>query len=140
MKDEASLVLFLGDCIKDFSDFEYIYPDIRFIAVRGNCDFGVDVPDERIAQVCGKKIFMSHGHRYRVKFGHGVIAAEAKARGVDICLFGHSHSPVIVNENGVQLMNPGSISEPRGASIYPCYGIIEILDEQQVELRIVEVR
>jgi len=139
MKDEASLVLFLGDCIKDFSDFEYIYSNIRFIAVRGNCDYNADVPDERIVEVAGKKIFMSHGHRYRVKLGHGMIGAEAKTRGVDICLFGHSHSPLIMNENGVQLMNPGSISEPRGASEYPCYGVIKILDAK-VDLRIVEVR
>jgi len=137
--DEIELVLFLGDCIEDFEDFCYIYPRKQFISVLGNCDFSGGVPMERIINVGGKKIFMSHGHRYGVKAGHEKIAYEAKKYSANICLYGHSHMSNNTVVNGVYLMNPGSISEPRGGYYYPSYGVIEIVDEN-MDMKIVEIR
>ena len=139
LHDEIELVLFLGDCIKDFEDFCYIYPKKQFIPVLGNCDFfNNSVPIERLVEIDGKKIFMSHGHRYGVKSGHEKIVSAAQKHNANICLYGHSHMPNNTFTNGIHLMNPGSISEPRGVD-YPSYGVIEIVDGR-VDLRIVEVR
>ena len=138
LNDEVELVLFLGDCIEDFEDLCYIYPDKQFISVLGNCDFNDRAPIERIVEIGGIKIFMSHGHRYRVKSGHDRVIYEAEKHNANICLYGHSHTPNNVLINGIHLMNPGSISEPRGVD-YPSYGVIEIIDET-VNLKIVEVR
>jgi len=138
MHDEVELILFLGDCLEDFEDFTYIYPDKQFIPVLGNCDFNDRAPIVRVVEVDGIKIFMSHGHRYGVKLGHEKIIYEAEKHSANICLYGHSHMPHNVVVKGIHLMNPGSISEPRGVD-YPSYGIIEIVDGA-VDLRIVEVR
>ena len=138
LHDDIELVLFLGDCIQDFEDLGYIYPEKQFISVLGNCDFNDCAPIERIIEIDGKKIFMSHGHRYGVKSGHERIIYEAEKRGVDICLYGHSHMPNNTFTNGIYLMNPGSISDPRGVD-YPSYATIEIVDGK-VDVRIVEVR
>jgi len=135
--DEIQLVLFLGDCVEDFEDLGYIYPEKNFLHVSGNCDFNRDAPNERILDVGNKKILMSHGHRYRVKSGYGKIMDAAQELGADICLYGHSHTPHIVFERGIHLMNPGSISQPRGVE-YPSYGVINI-EGEKVEMTIVEV-
>ena len=137
LHDEVMLVLFLGDCIKDFEDLSYIYPNKQFISVLGNCDFNDSAPIERIVEVGGKKIFMSHGHRYGVKSGHEKIIYEAQKHNADICLYGHSHMPNNTVVNGIYLMNPGSISEPRGAE-HMSYGIIDI-SSGNVEMKIVEI-
>lgn len=123
--EKIDMVLFLGDCIDDFIDFQFIFPNKKFFYVSGNCDFYHDAPSEQIIEAAGKKIFMTHGHRYSVKQGLEKIMNEARRHGADICLYGHSHFPNIVCENGIHLMNPGSISLPRGTK-YPSYGVIEV--------------
>ena len=138
MHDEIELVLFLGDCVRDFEDFCYIYPTKQFIPVLGNCDFNDSVPTDRVVNVDGKKIFMSHGHRYGVKSGHEKIIQEAKKHSADICLYGHSHIANNIVADGVYLMNPGSMSEPRGSE-YPSYGIIEITGGN-IDIKVVETK
>jgi len=137
LHDEIDMVLFLGDCIDDFMDFQYIFLEKQFLYVCGNCDFYHDESNERIVEAAGKKIFMTHGHRYNVKLGHEKIMDIAEGHGVDICLYGHSHAPYIAVERGICLMNPGSISLPRGAK-YPSYGVVEIVDGE-IKAKIVEV-
>lgn len=50
-----------------------------------------------------------------------VIEQEAVARGMDIVMFGHTHRPVIIVEDNITLINPGSISYPRQADGIPTY-------------------
>jgi len=134
---EVDMFLFLGDCIDDFIDFQHIFSEKKFFFVNGNCDFFSSEPSERIVEAAGKKIFMTHGHRFGVKSGHQRVLSEAVARGADICLYGHSHKPHIAFEQGIHLMNPGSISLPRGVK-YPSYGVIEI-EGDKVNTSIVEL-
>ncbi len=66
---------------------------------------------------------LCHGHTFNVKMTYITLAHEAKNRGVDIALFGHTHEPYISLENGVYLMNPGSAANGS-------YGIIDINDKE----------
>ncbi|MCL2564401.1 MAG: YfcE family phosphodiesterase [Defluviitaleaceae bacterium] len=139
MYNEIETILFLGDCVDDFSDFQYIYPEKYFIYVIGNCDLNHNEPVGQLIDIDGKKIFMTHGDRFGVKAGHKMIIREAMKLGADICLYGHSHSPSILLDidSGVYLMNPGSISEPRRTD-YPTFGIIDI-EAGKISLEIIEV-
>jgi putative phosphoesterase len=84
-------------------------------AVRGNGDYDFSVPDNMVMEVPGKgrKLFLSHGHYYYVREDFGSIAAAARNAGAEAALFGHTHIPYCATENGIFLLNPGSISRPR---------------------------
>ena len=127
--DKIQMVLFMGDCIDDIIDYTYICGEIPVHYVAGNCERHYFEPMDKEIEACGKKIFITHGHKYAIKSGHTAIVNEAKSRGADICLYGHSHSPEIFCEQGIFFMNPGSIVFPRGISRYPTYGIIDIEED-----------
>ena len=136
-RDEAEAVLFMGDCVDDFADFQYIFPKKQFLYVIGNCDMNYSEPAGRLVDMAGKKIFMTHGDRFGVKSGHKKILQEVKKLGADICLHGHSHEPAIFSDGGVYIMSPGSISLPRSTK-YPTFGIIDI-ENGKISLKIIEV-
>ncbi len=118
---KAEVVLFLGDGADDFEDIKFLYPEKMFIGVKGNNDWGSDLPmiEERVFE--GKRIFMAHGHSYGVKYGLAEIEKEGRKRGADIVLFGHTHQAYVKYENGMYLMNPGSIRRYNST-----YGVIDI--------------
>ena len=102
-------ILHLGDNDRDCDDIELIYPDIPLRSVKGNCDrfsAGLDI-DEFVLE--GKRFFMTHGHMYGVKSGKARITYEAKNRGADILLFGHTHIPHHSTADNLIVINPGSI-------------------------------
>ena len=94
--------------------------------VRGNCDYDFTLPQEKDIEIEGHHIFMSHGHLHGVGFSTESLLAAAKRRGADIALFGHTHVPYLAREDGVTLLNPGSISLPRQANRAYTYALIEI--------------
>lgn len=86
-----------------------------------------------------KKIWLTHGHNYYVSLDLKVIEQEAVARGMDIVMFGHTHRPVIIVEDNITLINPGSISYPRQADGIPTYIILEINDNNEFNFELKNV-
>jgi putative phosphoesterase len=76
-------------------------------------------------EIEGKRIFMTHGHKYSVKWDYNRILAKAEMDNADIILFGHTHVAVIDNAQNVLIINPGSISESR-SSDSESYAILDI--------------
>ena len=75
MHADADEILFLGDGVRDL---DALADDLPVRAVRGNCDlFGSgDLPTERLEELGGKRFFLTHGHRYGVKYSlEAAIAA-----------------------------------------------------------------
>ena len=68
-----------------------------------------------------------------------VIKDEARARGMDIVMFGHTHRPVIEVEDDITLINPGSISYPRQADGIPTYIMLEIDDNNEFSFELKNV-
>ena len=60
--------------------------------------------------------------------GTARIRREAEDRNIDIAMFGHTHRPILEQEDGVTVLNPGSISYPRQEGRAPSYIVME-LDE-----------
>ncbi len=123
-QSDANNVFFLGDNAADIEDFAYIFPNKTFHILSGNCDYFSTFPSSNIAAVGGKKIFYTHGHTLGVKSSTEQLLKTAKAQNCQIALFGHTHQPLILYEDGVYLVNPGSCSSPRNSKA--TYAVIDI--------------
>ena len=73
---------------------------------------------------------MTHGHNYYVSMGSEIIAREARARGFDIVMYGHTHKPVVNRQEGIIAVNPGSLSYPRQEGRRPSYIVMEVEGEK----------
>ena len=72
-----------------------------FLAVRGNCDFGSDLPLTGEFTAQGVKIFYTHGHYYGVKSGLYTLACAARERGAQVALYGHTHNALEDYDDGL---------------------------------------
>ena len=86
---------------------------IKVVAVTGNCDYMVKGPSEEMLAVGSKRIYLTHGHIYRVKHDIALLVQRSKALGVDVTVFGHTHYPTVFRRDGVLFVNPGSPHSPR---------------------------
>ncbi len=121
---EAKYVFFLGDNVRDIEDFEYLYPEKKFCVVCGNCDYHSFLPSSGIESVNGVRIFYTHGHTLNVKHTTNNLLRTAKENNCQIALYGHTHISKIVYEDGVYIVNPGSVSSSREGST--SYAVIDI--------------
>ncbi len=94
--------------------------------VQGNNDFFSNLPKEKEFMVGQYKVWLTHGHNYFVSMNYETIKREARQREVDIVMCGHTHKPVLKEERGLTLLNPGSISYPRQENRRPSYILMEI--------------
>lgn len=117
------MIIHLGDKYSDFLEIEEAY-NIPVHGVVGNVDCYNEGPSNKMIEIEGRRIFISHGHNYIVNHNLEMIKIAAEEMSADIVLFGHSHIPYI-EDRGVYILNPGSISEPR-SEVYPSYAILEI--------------
>ena len=95
--------------------------------IMGNNDFFSDLPRERIFDMGGKKVWVTHGHNYYVSLDTAIIKEEAAAKGAQVVMFGHTHRPII-EDGSVLCVNPGSLSYPRQANRKPSYIVLDIDD------------
>ena len=116
---ENDYILHLGDGAADMRDVIGSYPEKTYVC-RGNCDFFPALPEGEL-EAEGVKIFFCHGHKYRVKSDLSELAREAKPRGCRVALYGHTHRALICEEEGVLLVNPGSLRFPAGEGGSYCY-------------------
>lgn len=94
--------------------------------VSGNNDFFSSAPSEKIVEVCGFRIFMTHGHRYGG--GHDLkrLREAAANHKCDFAFFGHIHQPLIDEDGDILVLNPGSLTYPRQSGHHPSYIVMEI--------------
>ena len=114
----AELVIFLGDGEDDVRDIPMQFPTKAFIGLRGNCDFCGIFPLVQTFETDKVRFFGTHGHLYQVKSTFAALKSAAKKEKAQVALFGHTHHPLLVEENGLLLMNPGALRNG-------CYGILE---------------
>ncbi len=110
---DVDLIIHAGDNYKDATYITNNY-NINALAVGGNCD--IDGIEERIELINNKRFFITHGHKYGVKMNINRIFYAGRQNNSDIVIFGHTHIPFYAVEEGMVILNPGSISLPRGGS------------------------
>lgn len=124
---DATHIISLGD-----SELRHKYLlDLNIIAVKGNYPLDGGIAYERIIEIEGKKLFLTHGHKYGVRRDIRELVEKADQTGVDVVLFGHTHIPYIDRINGVYYLNPGSISSPR-SSDEPSYLVLNIKKDKEI--------
>lgn len=94
-------------------------------AVRGNNDYFSELPQERLIEIAGRRIFMTHGHYYYVAAGVEHLIKEALGRDADAVMFGHTHYPMVRKEGSLWVINPGSLSYPRQEGHKASYIVME---------------
>jgi putative phosphoesterase len=110
---DLDFVLHLGDYGTDVDAVAEACPGIPSEAVRGNNDKTLAYPLEKVIQLAGKRIFITHGHTYNVGRSLNALVAKASQEGASIAAFGHTHVPLIERRDGILLVNPGCLFRPR---------------------------
>lgn len=123
---KPDLIIHLGDYVDDGLKIEKIM-GIRTIIVKGNGDyFHRDYDEDKLIALNDKKIFITHGHNYNVRYGVDNLSYKGQEVEADLILFGHTHIPIIIEDKGRIIMNPGSPTQPRNYDGKKTFGIIEI--------------
>ena len=85
-------IIFLGDGVKDFENLGADCEGRKVTMVCGNCDVGSLLPAVKILNAEDKKIYITHGHKFSVKYGIDSLLAQAYKEGANLVLFGHTHT------------------------------------------------
>ena len=129
------VMIHLGDYFDDGEAMKEEYPGIRTYQVPGNCDryrCPPDQPEICIDRIGGVDVYLTHGHKHRVKQGLGGLLSSARTANVDIVMYGHTHvADCHREEDGLWVLNPGSCGYSGGSA-----GLIEIQDGKIREVRL----
>lgn len=104
-------VFFLGDGISEAEYAKELFPDRKFILVRGNNDFHCDAERFAYKHVDGVTFMACHGDTLSVRFSLRELFDKADAVRAHIALYGHTHVPKIQADpySGVCAVNPGAL-------------------------------
>lgn len=129
-------IVHLGDHYDDGETLKELYPEVPLHQVPGNCDRYRCPPWVHTTlcyDVCGVRLFMTHGHKYGVKSSTAMMLAEARAMGAQAALYGHTHEAENYREDGgMWVMNPGSSGYGGGSA-----GLIETENNTIISCRII---
>lgn len=123
-------VIHLGDGAEEAGRLMMHHPEAAYLAVRGNCDGGSDLPLSRTVEICGVRIMLAHGHEFGVKSSLAPAARAAANAGASLFFYGHTHIPaddtIEVGGKTVRLINPGAALLGKWAEIVICDGDISV--------------
>lgn len=114
----------------ELSPTDKIWED--FHVVTGNCDYDSRFSSSQLLSNGLDKIYLTHGHRSNVRFGLQHLFYEAEESEANIALYGHTHQLFAELVEGILIVNPGSISQPRGRFRVKTYAIIESSPEKYI--------
>ncbi len=135
-RENPDEIIHLGDCWQDAEELSFVYPDLPMTMVPGNCDFVFGKKGKVMLEREGMKLLLAHGHQWQVKSGPALALETGWEAGADILLYGHTHEAECWEEQGMWVMNPGTVG---GRYAPATYGVIEWKDgEVFLEIRPVE--
>ena len=124
---KPDVMIHLGDYFDDAVAMKEEYSGIPLYQVPGNCDryrCEPGLPEILIPRIGGVDIYMTHGHRHKVKAYLGALLRDARASKAAAVLYGHTHIPDChQEEDGLWVLNPGSCGYYGGSA-----GLLEIKD------------
>lgn len=119
---ECDFIIHLGDTSGDGSRIKSNFPD-KTILINGNCDPIKLGENEKVLEIENVKIFATHGHLYSAKTTLLRLADRAKELDCAVALYGHTHSAIETQLDGVTVINPGNLSRYSAENSY-CYLVI----------------
>ncbi len=118
---DADYIVSLGD---SELPIDYLV-DLDIIAIKGNYPRDGGFVYESTLEIEGKKLFLTHGHKYSVHKTLVKLLKHAMKIECDIVLYGHTHIAKVDKVNDMLVINPGSIKSPR-SQVMPSYLILNI--------------
>lgn len=109
---ELDMIIHLGDHYRDIVKINDKYKN-KIEYVNGNNDSKGDAEAEKVLNLGGKRIFITHGDKYNVYYGIDRLYYKAQEVEADAVLFGHTHKRSREDFGGIMFLNPGSPSSPR---------------------------
>lgn len=120
----ADYLIFLGDGLREVQNLMQSYPHIKFLAVKGNCDFDPEAIETDLVTIGGIRILYTHGHNFNVRYTTKTLEDAARKINADIVLYGHTHIAEKTYSDGLYIINPGSCSKSReGGNSYAALDI-----------------
>ena len=116
---DIDMMIHLGDGERDIESVSHLLK-VPVVAVCGNCDLYSSLPECELLDVGGKRLYITHGYKEKVKYGDALLRQTARNRNADIALYGHTHVPVNDYDDGLFVFNPGSVRDGS-------FGFIDIL-------------
>lgn len=126
-KNEVDVMLHCGD-----SNLPNTDPAMTpYQTVRGNTDWGLTYPRMITTTVVGVKLGVTHGDKDQVNTSLLPLSLRAQAAEVAVMGYGHTHQLAVTVDQGILLINPGSISQPRGEyrDLKGTFAIVEVTDQ-----------
>jgi putative phosphoesterase len=123
----VDLILHAGD-VGQSSTLDDLAAIAPVEAVRGNADPVelIDALPDRVWIAAGRHtLLLLHGHHGKTAL---TTARAAASPGIDLIVFGHSHKPLIEQQENTILFNPGSPTERRWNPHFGV-GLITVSDE-----------
>lgn len=108
--DQVDTMFHCGDSELPASDEVFAY----FSTVTGNCDYEPAFEEERTFSFGTDKILLAHGHLLGISFGLEPFLKEMERVKANLGFFGHTHQLGVEKIADKIILNPGSISYPRG--------------------------
>lgn len=125
-KEKPDRMIHLGDHSGDAEALHRQYKTIPIDIVKGNNDYTNIYPSAKQLQIDEKRIFITHGDLFGVKYGVDRIVEKGRSEGVDIVLFGHTHKPYLFKHGEMWVMNPGSVGYRSVLISKATYGMIDL--------------
>ncbi|MDO4765292.1 MAG: metallophosphoesterase [Eubacteriales bacterium] len=111
-KQGVDYILHMGDGVHEAYQIRRETGLPTFV-VKGNNDFTEDEKNDLFFVLEGIPIWMTHGHRYSVRYSRDSLLETALQKNAKIVLYGHTH---VFNDEeiaGIRFINPGSTTLPR---------------------------
>jgi putative phosphoesterase len=138
MKDAvvaADAVIHAGDYATDACRNSFIANAKAFYGVRGNNDF-FSIPSELNITLGGLRIAVTHGHQAYGYSRESWLVEHFAEFAPDIIIFGHTHRAFLGKVDGVILLNPGSVTQRRGA---PHHTMAEFNTDEPAQVQIINI-
>ena len=130
-------VIHLGDGAEDVAALEREFPLLPVSTVPGNCDEGgYDEPAYKVIRLGTLTAFITHGHRYAVRYGKlDTLLYAAECCGAQIAMFGHTHRALFDQIGGIFVLNPGTAGRPPA----PSWAKLELGPTGEISCEIVKI-
>ncbi len=132
---DIDMLIHLGD-VEGAEDYIEALADCPVHMVSGNNDFFSDLPAEEVFMIGGHRVFITHGHYYGIVIGEERLAKAARDRNADVVMYGHTHRPFFKEEDGLTILNPGSIAYPRQLERRASYMLMEVDEEGRMHFEL----